>query len=236
MSATSRLKKFICTAQGCNKEYSTKFALQRHLYTHSGIKTFTCSFCPKSFSLQQYLQEHEFTHTKAKPFVCGIDGCRVAFRQRGKLCLHRSTHPSYKKKDYKVYARKINGRRSQHKPKEILPEYLKQVEEKKEHQHLLKDLKNSRTLPILPPDSISSINLTNYCLCDFQLPAKQTPSSTLNLITLPSPSPLLCESQYFFPAYWQEEQNCESTIIEVIGMSPLGFGSSGRYFLSAMDI
>lgn len=69
MPAMKGPKKFVCTAQGCNKEYSTKFALQRHLYTHSGIKTFQCKYCSKSFSLQQYLQEHEHTHTKAKPFV-----------------------------------------------------------------------------------------------------------------------------------------------------------------------
>jgi uncharacterized Zn-finger protein len=104
--SNKKSSKFVCTAQGCNKEYSTKFALQRHLYTHSGIKAFKCKYCPKSFSLQQYLQEHEHTHTKAKPFVCGIDGCSESFRQRGKLCLHRRTHTSYMKKEYKVYARK----------------------------------------------------------------------------------------------------------------------------------
>jgi uncharacterized Zn-finger protein len=104
--------KFVCTAQRCLKEYSTKFALQRHLYTHSGIKAFQCRYCSKRFSLQQYLQEHEHTHTKAKPFVCGIDGCTDSFRQRGKLCLHRRTHSSYEKKQYKVYARKNKAGKS----------------------------------------------------------------------------------------------------------------------------
>ena len=45
-----------------------------------------------------------------------------------------------------------------------LPEFLKQVEEIKEHQHLLKDLKNSRTLPILCPTSVVSYDLNHYCL------------------------------------------------------------------------
>jgi uncharacterized Zn-finger protein len=113
MPAAKGPKEFVCTAQGCNKEYSTKFALQRHLYTHSGIKAFQCKYCPKSFSLLQYLQEHEHIHTKAKPFVCGIDGCSESFRQRGKLCLHRRTHSSYTKKTYKVYARKNKTGKSQ---------------------------------------------------------------------------------------------------------------------------
>lgn len=119
MPATSGPKKFECTAKGCNKEYSTKFALQRHLYTHSGIKVFQCRFCSKSFSLLQYQQEHEFTHTKAKPFVCGIDGCTEAFRQRGKLCLHRRSHSGYEKKEYKVYARKHKAGRSQQKQNDM---------------------------------------------------------------------------------------------------------------------
>jgi hypothetical protein len=43
-----------------------------------------------------------------------------------------------------------------------LPEYLQQIEELKEHQSMLKDLKNSRTLPILSHTSINSINLNDY--------------------------------------------------------------------------
>lgn len=119
MPASLRPKKFVCSAQGCKKEYSTKFALQRHLYTHSGIKAFQCKYCSKWFSLEQFLQEHEYTHTKAKPFVCGIDGCTESFRQRGKLCLHRRTHSNYTKKEYKVYARKTKAGRSQNSPSDL---------------------------------------------------------------------------------------------------------------------
>lgn len=73
-------KRFVCSADGCKKEYSTKFALRRHLYTHSGIKNFECKFCDKRFSLYQYLKEHEYIHTKAKPYTCGINGCQMKFR------------------------------------------------------------------------------------------------------------------------------------------------------------
>ena len=72
--------KYICEHEGCGKEYSTKFALRRHVHTHSGLKAFGCDLCGKRFSLEQYLQEHMYVHTKAKPFVCGINGCTDAFR------------------------------------------------------------------------------------------------------------------------------------------------------------
>lgn len=98
--------KFICTHEGCHKEYSTKFALRRHYITHSGVKPFSCKICSKAFSLEQYLTEHMNVHTKAKPFVCGINGCTETFRQRGKLCLHRMTHKEYQKKEYRVFARR----------------------------------------------------------------------------------------------------------------------------------
>jgi len=43
-----------------------------------------------------------------------------------------------------------------------LPEYLKQAEEIKEHQHMLKDLKTSRTLPIFQPVTVATLNLNDY--------------------------------------------------------------------------
>lgn len=113
-------KQFVCSHPGCNKEYSTKFALKRHAVTHSGKKQFPCRFCNKKFSLEQYQKEHEYIHTNETPYVCGIDGCTEAFRQRAKLCLHRMGHKNYKKKSYRVFSRKstktenkvVKGKRS----------------------------------------------------------------------------------------------------------------------------
>lgn len=99
-------KKFVCSEIGCNKEYSTKFALKRHFVTHSNKRQFSCRFCGKQFSLEQYWKEHEYIHTNESPYICGIDGCSERFRQRAKLCLHRSSHGSYQKKNYRVFSRK----------------------------------------------------------------------------------------------------------------------------------
>lgn len=100
------MNSFVCTHHRCNKEYSTKFALKRHMVTHSGKKQFQCRFCDKKFALEQYCKEHEYIHTNEAPYICGIDGCTERFRQRAKLCLHRSEHKGYQKKSYRVFSRK----------------------------------------------------------------------------------------------------------------------------------
>lgn len=108
MQSNNSGKQFVCVHPGCKKEYSTKFALKRHAVTHSGRKQFACKYCDKKFALEQYKKEHEYIHTNETPYVCGIEGCDEKFRQRAKLCLHRMSHDSYKKKDYRVFSRKNN--------------------------------------------------------------------------------------------------------------------------------
>lgn len=101
-SYMSSVLAFECEFPDCGKRFTTRFSLKRHYYIHSKKKTFTCEFCPKSFALPQYLREHQFTHTNQQPFLCGVDGCTESFRQRGKLSLHRRTHETFKKKDYRL--------------------------------------------------------------------------------------------------------------------------------------
>ena len=74
------VKMFKCDMKGCDKLFSTKFSLKRHIMIHVNKKNFVCSVCQKPFVLPQYLEEHEFTHTGAKPYICGIGGCLEAFR------------------------------------------------------------------------------------------------------------------------------------------------------------
>ena len=78
----------------CGSTFTSKFALRRHMtLVHlEGNRPYSCEFCHMSFALMQYLQEHMNTHTRDKPFAC--DQCDRAFRQRGKLSLHKaSRHP-----------------------------------------------------------------------------------------------------------------------------------------------
>lgn len=108
-----------------------------------------------------------------------------------------------------------------------LPEYLKQIEELKEHQHMLKDLKNSRTLPILQPMTVASFDLNNYCLWNLSAVTIQQPK-----IILPSPSPLLKESEVFYSNEHNFELTNESTPMEVnFGQKMASSGSfSNAYY------
>ena len=156
-------EKFICTHQGCHKEYSTKFALRRHFLTHSGVKPFKCTLCSKSFMLEQYLSEHMNVHSKAKPFECGINGCKETFRQRGKLCLHRMTHPEYKKKEYRVFARKKNARKA------AKPAGVKVTPGRRDYKSEMfgQTFQSSGSSQVdQVSGSLSGFDLSQYCYCD----------------------------------------------------------------------
>ena len=81
-----------CPKSDCCKSYTTRFSLRRHMTSHMLVKQHTCVICFKSFTLSQYLKEHMFIHTDQKPFQCDFPGCKRAFRQAGKLSLHKKLH------------------------------------------------------------------------------------------------------------------------------------------------
>ena len=83
---------FACKVPGCKKTYVTRFSLRRHIASHSTVKQHVCMLCFKTFTLAQYLKEHMYIHTQQKPFKCDYPGCDRAFRQAGKLSMHRKVH------------------------------------------------------------------------------------------------------------------------------------------------
>ena len=78
-----------CTHEGCDKAFTTRFSLRRHLVSHLPAKQFQCKLCFKKFTLGQYLREHMYIHTGQKPYVCKYPGCGKSFRQAGKLSQHK---------------------------------------------------------------------------------------------------------------------------------------------------
>lgn len=81
-----------CKVATCDKSYTTRFSLRRHIASHSAIKQHVCVLCFKTFTLAQYLKEHTYIHTQQKPFKCDYEGCARAFRQAGKLSMHKKVH------------------------------------------------------------------------------------------------------------------------------------------------
>ncbi|RXG61161.1 Protein glass [Armadillidium vulgare] len=81
-------KPFVCPT--CQKRFTEKEDLHRHIRVHSGEKPFVCSTCSKSFTAKGVLHRHIRVHTGEKPFQCKI--CFKKFNQSSNLKLHSSEH------------------------------------------------------------------------------------------------------------------------------------------------
>ncbi|CAG9315305.1 unnamed protein product [Blepharisma stoltei] len=80
-----------CMENCCEKLFTTKFNLRRHIETaHKKTTEFTCLTCMKTFASKQNLCEHEYLHTGDKPFKC--NDCHKLFRQLSQLSLHKRIH------------------------------------------------------------------------------------------------------------------------------------------------
>ena len=91
---------------------------------------------------------------------------------------------------------------------------------------MLKDLKNSRTLPILSPAAVASFDLNDYCLCNLSVVTIQPPK-----IILPSPSPLLKECEVFVQSDIINDKTHESTPAGAVCTRPAPLGTFSSEYM-----
>lgn len=81
--------RFICHV--CERTYSTRDTLGRHLVKHTSTKDFKCNFCPREFFFQRDLNVHlKQQHFDPKKFKCEI--CTSEFMSNSAMKKHLSMH------------------------------------------------------------------------------------------------------------------------------------------------
>ncbi|XP_063706654.1 zinc finger protein 184-like [Culicoides brevitarsis] len=78
----------------CDKSFSTKTNLFRHVATHDGRRPYVCNVCQKRFSQNSSLKQHHLLHTGEKPYKCSV--CEQSFTQSKSLTFHMRRHTGEK--------------------------------------------------------------------------------------------------------------------------------------------
>lgn len=75
----------------CNKNFSTKTNLMRHMRTHDGnSKPYECHICNHRFTQNGSLKQHMFLHSGERPYQCEF--CNRSFTQAKSLKFHVRRH------------------------------------------------------------------------------------------------------------------------------------------------
>jgi KRAB domain-containing zinc finger protein len=82
------------TCDQCNKSFSQSSSLQCHIRLHTGDKPYQCEHCMKSFTKKCNLMDHIRVHTGDKPYKC--DQCNKSFSQSSSLRYHIRIHTGNK--------------------------------------------------------------------------------------------------------------------------------------------
>ncbi|KAI5627873.1 zinc finger protein 354C [Silurus asotus] len=85
-------KDFCCTL--CDKKFSTRLTMRRHMDIHLGEKPYKCPRCHYSTRLKASLIQHMRVHTGEKPYKCSQ--CSYASIDRSSLRRHSRTHTQEK--------------------------------------------------------------------------------------------------------------------------------------------
>lgn len=82
-----REKRFECTV--CQAKYTTKQALKRYTYVHTGERPYRCEICCATFADSGVKKRHMLIHSVEKPHQCSI--CGERFTQKPQRDAHLRT-------------------------------------------------------------------------------------------------------------------------------------------------
>lgn len=87
-------KYFVCTHEGCNKEFTKSWNLVYHARIHTNEKPFKCTECRESFAQKGNLKRHMKTHSETalcsrKKFQCST--CLKKYTTKFNLKVHKQT-------------------------------------------------------------------------------------------------------------------------------------------------
>ncbi|XP_023289895.1 zinc finger protein 568-like [Orussus abietinus] len=97
----------------CNRSYSSKKSLDRHVLTHKNDK-FKCEKCEKQFLRQDKLLEHGKLHeSKEKPKSVDCNICNKSFRKLDTMVRHLNVHKKANPKEVFSILKELRERRKQ---------------------------------------------------------------------------------------------------------------------------
>lgn len=67
----------VCTV--CQRKFSCRDSLKRHMMVHTGERPFVCTICSKTFTNTFNLKTHSRRHTQEKPYKCELCGCAFGY-------------------------------------------------------------------------------------------------------------------------------------------------------------
>ena len=70
----------------CRKSFSSTYYFRKHMFRHTGIKSFYCLFCSKAFSSRDDVRQHLHVHTDETFFPCAT--CGKIFKHKRSLQRH----------------------------------------------------------------------------------------------------------------------------------------------------
>ncbi|ODQ79267.1 hypothetical protein BABINDRAFT_38305 [Babjeviella inositovora NRRL Y-12698] len=86
----TKYKPFQCPQ--CSTSFTMGCMLEQHMRTHSGEKPYKCLQCAKRFATSTALSIHFRTHTGEKPLECKFPNCGKKFSESSNLAKHMKTH------------------------------------------------------------------------------------------------------------------------------------------------